>query len=102
MIDELIKSLSNKHNWSGLLISLLNLQYRILAIKWADYRKHLLMAAGLWALGFAFITVSLACMTLLVLYVWWKEYPVFTLASLCISYGTIGVILLRQAWCRFA
>lgn len=97
MLAELIKSLSDKASWGGLLLSLLDIQYRLLIVRFEDYRKRVILTAVLWTLGFAFITTSLICMTLLILHVWWNDHPLSAMTILSISYGLIGGLLLRHA-----
>lgn len=98
MLSELIKSFSTKASWGELLINLLDIQYRILINRFEEYRKRIILAAILWTLGFAFINVSLMCMTLLILHVWWNEQPLLALTICSVAYGVLGWILVRHAW----
>lgn len=81
----------------GGLIAMLDVQWRAASCRLRAIRKNLLVALCMAAIGFILVGISLIALAVMLVAVWWRDYPLHALGGLSVLYASIGGVLIQRA-----
>jgi len=96
MLDTIIRCLTTCTS-IGQLLSVILIGNERMTKEWQALRKRILITITLWTLGMIFTTFAMLALVVLVLQLFWADYPVITLIALSLSLTTVGAAFLYQS-----
>jgi uncharacterized membrane protein YqjE len=97
MDESWLQRMLARTGWIGTVIALLEIEWRAVSCRLRAFRKNLLIALCMAAIGFILIGISLIALGALLVASWWQEYPLQSLGVLTLLYAGVGVLMIGRS-----
>ncbi len=102
MLEPWMQRLLTQTGWIGGLVAVLETQWRVVSLRFRAFRKNLLIALWMAAIGLVLLAGSLMAFSALLVAAWWKDYPLQALGAMSVLYALGAFILIGRSVRRIA